>query len=134
MNSEKIVAISHKVSALSQVKAAAVVARQLDSGEEVWIFVVLMKSQLDNVLKARITEILNSVNGLESTHGRIFELSSLPVTRNGRVMRRALERFVNHQAVPNRSIMRNPGLLNEIADVVGWGKSETLGTIEDTCI
>jgi hypothetical protein len=50
---------------------------------------------------------------------RIFQLSSLPCTHNGRVMKDALARFINQHELPNRAMMRKPEVLEEVARVTG---------------
>lgn len=89
----------------------------MDSGDELWLFVVL-PAQLETTLKARITDVLAMTAGFDMSRCCTYQLSTLPLTRSGRVMRRATERFVNHLAVPNRLQMRNPEVLEEIVRVV----------------
>lgn len=106
-----------KLRTIPELSAALPVVRRLDGGDELWLFVVL-PAQLEKALEARITDILVMTAGFDMSRCCTYQLSTLPLTRSGRVMRRATEKFVNHLAVPNRLQMRNPEVLEEIVRVV----------------
>ncbi len=109
-----------KLETIPEITAALPAIRRLEGGDELWLFVVLTGQQLKPNLEARIITVLESTAGVSILHCRIYQLSTLPVTRSGRSMRRQVERFVNHLAVPNRLQMRNPEVLGEIAHVAGF--------------
>lgn len=91
----------------------------MEDDDELWLFVVLQE-QLEPDLAARIISELESTMAGSVVRCRVYQISILPVTRSGRMMRRAIERFVNHLAIPNRLQMRNPEVLGEIAHVAGF--------------
>ena len=111
--------ICRKLEAIPELNAALPVIRRLYDGDELWLFVVLQE-QLEPDLAARIISVPEGTMDRSIIRCRIYQLSMLPVTRSGRMMRRAIERFVNHLAVPNRLRMRNPEVLGEIAHVAGF--------------
>jgi acyl-coenzyme A synthetase/AMP-(fatty) acid ligase len=107
-----------KLKAVPEVTAVQVVTRSKDDGDELWLFVV-SQQQLEPDEEALILTLLASASDMSARRCGVFQLSSLPVTRSGRTMRRQLEKFVNHLAVPNRLQMRNPEVLEEIVRVIG---------------
>ena len=48
----------------------------------------------------------------------LFRSPGLPYTRSGKMMELAVARVVNGQAVPNKQVMVNPDVLDEIAAVL----------------
>jgi acyl-coenzyme A synthetase/AMP-(fatty) acid ligase len=95
------------------------VSKETIQGGLTWLFVTLQEGQeLDEGLEQQICLMLYRLLG-KTKLLRIFQLSSLPCTHNGRVMKDALSKFINQQAVPNRAMMRNPQVLEEIARVTG---------------
>lgn len=109
-----------KLKTIPELTAALPVIRRLEGGDELWLFVVLRKQHLEPALETRITSVLKGTIGISIIRCRVYQLSSLPVTRGGKLMRCAIERFVNHLAVPNRLQMRNSEVLEEIAHVAGF--------------
>ncbi len=111
--------IDSQLAAVPELTGAVAVTKETIQGGLTWLFVTLGEGQqLDEALERRICLMLQKVMG--TTHPpRIFQLSSLPCTHNGRVMKGALARFVNQQEIPNRMMMQNPKVLEEIARVTG---------------
>ena len=105
---------------LHQVKAALTVTRHLARGNELWMFVVVEGDAwpLKELVQRALVKELAYVSGTGEESCRVFGLSSLPVTKRGKVMGRELERLINHQALPNRERMRNPEIITEITRVI----------------
>lgn len=108
-----------KLEALPEVEVALAVNRHLITGDEIWLFVVMRDQlQIGEDLKVHLATLLAETSSVDVSLCRVYQLSSLPMTRGGRIMALALERLVNHQSLPNRLRMRNPEVLNEIMRVV----------------
>jgi hypothetical protein len=107
-----------RLKTIPELTVALPVIRRLDGGDELWLFAVLPE-RLAPSPEARIISVLERTMGIGIIRCCVYQISILPVTRSGRIMRRATERFVNHVAVPNRLQMRNPEVLGEIAHVTG---------------
>ena len=106
---------------VAEVTGAVAVTRESTHGGSTWLFVTLLEGQmLDEALEQRICLMVHKVMGTARPL-RIFQLSSLPRTHNGRVMKGALSRFINQQELPNWAMMQNPHILEEIARVGGSG-------------
>ena len=108
-----------KLEALPEVEVALAVNRHLITGDEIWLFVVMRDQlQIGEDLKIHLATLLAETNSVDVSLCRVYQLSSLPMTRSGRIMALALERLVNHQSLPNRLRMRNPEVLDEVMRVV----------------
>jgi acyl-coenzyme A synthetase/AMP-(fatty) acid ligase len=111
--------IDRQLATVPEVTAAVAVSKETIQGGLTWLFVTLQEGQeLDEGLERRLCLMLQQVIG-EAKLPRVFQLSNLPRTHNGRVMKRALSKFINQVEVPNRAMMRNPQVLEEIACVTG---------------
>jgi hypothetical protein len=108
-----------RLKSIPELSGALPVIRHLEGGDELWLFVALQEPQLEPALETRIISVLESTMAGSVVRCRVYQLSIIPVTRGGKLMQRAIERFVNHIAVPNRLQMRNPEVLEEIVRVIG---------------
>jgi acetoacetyl-CoA synthetase len=111
-----------QLAAVPELTGALVVEKETIHGNLIWLFVTLPEGhELDEALERRICLMLYELMGAAQLP-RIFQLSSLPCTRNGRVMKEALSRFINQHELPNRAMMRDPQVLKEIARVTGLAR------------
>lgn len=112
-------ALHRKLEAIEAIEAVMVVNRFSPGVEEAWLFVVLRGAQLEAQLSANISGVVADVLGVTCPTCHVCQLSSLPVTRRGRPIKRELERFVNDQVLPARSRMQNPEILLEVVKLIG---------------
>jgi acetoacetyl-CoA synthetase len=112
--------IYRQLAAVPELTGAVAVTKETIHGGLIWLFVTLQEGEeLDEGLERRICLMLHEVVAAKDLPRCIFQLSSLPCTRNGKVMKEALARFINEHELPNRAMMRNPEVLEEIARVTG---------------
>ncbi len=111
--------IDSQLAAVPELTGAVAVTKETIQGGLTWLFVTLGEGQqLDEALERQLCLLLHKIVG-GTELPCVFQLSTLPYTHNGRVMKGALSRFINQQEIPNRMMMQNPKVLEEIARVTG---------------
>ncbi len=107
---------------LAEVVDAAAVGKRNDGDEVIWLLVVLKEGLvLDDDLVKRIKTHLRQTASPRHVPRKVLHVPGLPYTRSGKMMELAVARLVNGQAVPNKQVMVNPEVLDEIEVVVARG-------------
>jgi acetoacetyl-CoA synthetase len=98
---------------------ACAVAKKRDTDEDIWLFVVLQEgTTLSPELTQKIKAEIRQKASPRHVPKKIFQVSQLPRTRSGKSMEIAVSKLINSQAVPNREVMANPEVLEEIEKVI----------------
>jgi acetoacetyl-CoA synthetase len=101
---------------LKEVVEALAVGKREEEGEVIWLFVVLQEGMvLGDELAKRIKTVIRQGASPRHVPKRVIQVSGLPRTRSGKPMEIAVARLINGQEVPNREVMANPEVLDEIA-------------------
>lgn len=100
---------------IPEVLESCAVGKKEDNDEVIWLFVVLQdKVVLTGELAERIKSVIRSKASPRHVPKKILQLSQLPRTRSGKAMEIAVSQFINGRAIPNREVMANPEVFEEI--------------------
>lgn len=114
-------ALHRKLEAITAIKAVMVVNRFAREIDESWLFVVLHGDRSEAPLNSQISSVVSDVLGVACPTRHVHQLSSLPMTRSGRPVKRELEQFVNNRVLPGRSRVQNPEVLFEVITLISAG-------------
>ncbi|MGL4611198.1 MAG: acetoacetate--CoA ligase [Trueperaceae bacterium] len=103
---------------LPEILEACAVGKKEAGDEVIWLFVVLQEGlELDDALRQMIQKTLRSQASPKHVPKKIFGVSQLPRTRNGKLMEDVVSRLINGREIVNHNVIVNPGVLEEIAAV-----------------
>jgi acetoacetyl-CoA synthetase len=102
--------------AFPEIVEACAVGKRSGDDEEVWLLLVLREGvTLDDPLIARVRARIRSAASPRHVPARVVQVPALPQTRSGKPMELAVRQLVNGEAVTNRAVMIDPGVLDAIA-------------------
>jgi acetyl-CoA synthetase len=106
--------IEHTVISNKKISDAASVAIPDDiTGEAIVIFFVA-DNKSENILSSEITDYVSEKIGKVAKPKFVFQLSDMPKTRTGKIMRRLLKSKLLGKELGDLSSLENPHVLDEI--------------------
>ena len=106
--------IYNALQTLEEINDSLAVSKETDLGEKIILFVTLhSKHKLSHFLEEKIKKTIETALTKRHVPHKIFQVSQIPYTHNGKKVELVVKKIINGQPFYNKSSLNNPDSLND---------------------